>query len=72
MNPKSLKNYLTNKRPSNKIYITQQEVTLNSDTMDPNEIINTTENNNQETGENTNNSVNQVKTEGSNNYNFKD
>ena len=72
MNPKSLKNYLTNKRPSNKIYITQQEVTLNSDTIDPNEIINTTENNNQETGENTNNSVNQVKTEGSNNYNFKD
>ena len=55
MNPKSLKNYLTNKRPSNKRYITQQDVTLNSESIDPNEIINSTENNNQETVANTNN-----------------
>ena len=72
MNPKSLKNYLTNKRPSNKIYITQQDVTLNSESIDPNEIINSTENNNQETVANTNNSINQVKTEANNNNNFKD
>ena len=72
MNPKSLKNYLSNKRPSNKIYITQQDVTLNSESIDPNEIINSTENNNQETVANTNNSINQVKTEANNNNNFKD
>ena len=72
MNPKSLKNYLSNKRPSNKIYITQQDVTLNSESIDPNEYIYSTENNNQETVANTNNSINQVKTEANNNNNFKD
>ena len=73
-NPKSLKNFLTNKTPVNKIYITQ-EVTNNTESIDPNDIINSTENNNQETVENTNNSMiqnNQIKTEVTTNYNFKD
>jgi len=73
-NPKSLKNFLTNKAPVNKIYITQ-EITNNTESIDPNDIINSTENNNQETVENTNNSMiqnNQIKTEVTTNYNFKD
>ena len=61
-NPKSLKKYITN-QPSNKIYITQ-EYTYNTETYDINDIINTTENNNQETVENTiMNPNNQIKTE---------
>ena len=72
-NPKSLKNYLSN-QTTNKIYITQenQENTFNTETYDINDIINSTENNNQETVENTNvsvmNQTNQMKTE-ANDYN---
>ena len=73
-NPKSLKNLLSNKVPVNKIYITQ-EVTNNTESIDPNDIINSTENNNLETVENTNNSVNQnnqIQTEINTHSNFKD
>ena len=72
-NPKSLKNLLSNKVPVNKIYITQ-EVTNNTESIDPNDIINSTENNNLETVENTNNSVNQnnqIQTEINTHSNFK-
>ena len=75
INPKSIKKYLNNKdRVNNKIYITQ-EVTNNTESYDPNDIINSTEINNQETVENTNTSViqtNQIPTEINRNYNFKD
>ena len=62
-NPKSLKKYITN-QTSNKIYITQ-DYTYNTETYDINDIINSTENNNnQETVENTiMNPNNQIKTE---------
>ena len=59
-NPKSLKNYLTNQGTMNKIYITQ-EATYQTESCDITELINTTENNNQETVENTNTSVNNIK-----------
>ena len=63
INPKSLKTYINNK-PINKIYITQ-EYTYNNETTDINDIINSTENNNNlETVENTiMNPNNQIKTE---------
>ena len=63
INPKSLKKYINNK-PINKIYITQ-EYTYNNETTDINDIINSTENNNNlETVENTiMNPNNQIKTE---------
>ena len=62
-NPKSLKKYIAN-QTSNKIYITQ-DYTYNTETYDINDIINSTENNNnQETVENTiMNPNNQIKTE---------
>ena len=74
INPQNLKNYLTN-QTTNKIYITQDGA-YNMESYDINEAINSTENNNQETGENTNisviNQTNQIKKEINNDYNFKD
>jgi|GEM_PF-5882406 len=70
-NPKSLKKYLTN-QSTNKIYITQEN-TFNTETFDINDIVNSTENNNQETIENTNASImnanTQMKTETNDNNN---
>ena len=74
LSPKSLKSYLTDRSHGNKIYITQ-ELTNNTESYEPNEIINSTENNNQETVENTNTSVmlnTQMKTDFNRNINFKD
>ena len=70
-NPKSLKNYLTNQGTMNKIYITQ-EATYQTESCDITELINTTENNNQETVENTNNSVNNQNIKLNTETNFKD
>ena len=77
-NPKNLKNYITNRGNLNKIYITQ-EITNNTESYEPtdiNEMLTTTENNNQETVENTNNSIinqnKQLNTETNKIYNFKD
>ena len=70
-NPKSLKNYLTNQGTMNKIYITQ-EATYQTESCDITELINTTENNNQETVENTNTSVNNQNIKLNTETNFKD
>ena len=70
-NPKSLKNYLTNQGTMNKIYITQ-EATYQTESYDMTELINTTENNNQETVENTNTSVNNQNIKLNTETNFKD
>ena len=74
LTPRGLKNYITN-QTSNKIYITQDGI-YNTESYDVNEVINSTENNNQETVENTNTSVNnmnnQFRTELNGEYNFKD
>jgi hypothetical protein len=70
-NPKSLKNYLTNQGTMNKIYITQ-EATYQTESYDITELINTTENNNQETVENTNTSVNNQNIKLNTETNFKD